>query len=613
MKTVPIIIKKGVNKKMDTNIENRIICSEEQMMISLTSALDQMRILLYDGQFRRYLGDDFADKVSEWETNIRQRKEDPYTIVVVGDFNRGKSTLINALLGEEVVTSNVTPETVTMNRISYGTHSNEAVLSDYRHVFLSDRELRREALEQVLGDIGQPVEILELKRPCEFLKKICIIDTPGLGDSMQDFKSIVRESLFRADAVLYVYSVNYPLSLSEQIFLKSTVIPLRHTALFLVGNYTDTLESKENYIRMREFLQQRINGMFPDTEIFMVSALDELCLALDKKRPSSEELRGILEQQFNMLRESVYGLVAQKADTIVLDRMQRLTSAMIEDLSACLDTIDKGLSMSHTEAEDALKKLSDDKEEGLRRQIRLVEETDDIIRSMKDEAQIWLNEFVERVSEESLNLSEQSGDTLRQYYEFYCIDLMQEAITLCVEYHQEQLYDYLDEISSQLSGKLAESLEELPPFRFRFHLDNRIWTKGDTVGLAVSMFPAYGFLSTVASLVADGISGTFRQKESAINTPEIIMQIKGKMTGLSVSINNVVDQIYASMGENCKKLIIQFYKDELESKELLLNNAIVVSEREESEKMETRTVLAQARQILNNVERKSGIKAPVVS
>jgi GTPase SAR1 family protein len=53
------------------------------------------------------------------------------SLAVVGDFKRGKSTLINALVGSEVVTTNVTPETVTINYIEHGTENKiEAVLED---------------------------------------------------------------------------------------------------------------------------------------------------------------------------------------------------------------------------------------------------------------------------------------------------------------------------------------------------------------------------------------------------------------------------------------------------------------------------------------------------
>ena len=132
------------------NIMDRIIYSKEEIMHSLDLTLDDLRVFRYDTKYRQYLGDAFVDRFSTLENNIRQRKDEPFTIVVAGAFKRGKSTLINALLKENVVTMDVTPETVTTNRVSYGSHSNEAILSGNRRVKLTDEELKRESLENLL-------------------------------------------------------------------------------------------------------------------------------------------------------------------------------------------------------------------------------------------------------------------------------------------------------------------------------------------------------------------------------------------------------------------------------------------------------------------------------
>lgn len=66
------------------------------------------------------LGRDTFKKLHAQEHEIRNRIETDFTLVVIGDFKRGKSTLINALLGTEVVTTDISPETVTINQIHYG-------------------------------------------------------------------------------------------------------------------------------------------------------------------------------------------------------------------------------------------------------------------------------------------------------------------------------------------------------------------------------------------------------------------------------------------------------------------------------------------------------------
>ena len=109
--------------------ESRIHYNTDELVRMTEAALDELKVFQYEPRYRALLGDRLVEKMAEWDRNIRARKDDPFTLVVCGEFKRGKSSFINALLGEEVVSVNVTTETVTLNRISFGPHANEAILS----------------------------------------------------------------------------------------------------------------------------------------------------------------------------------------------------------------------------------------------------------------------------------------------------------------------------------------------------------------------------------------------------------------------------------------------------------------------------------------------------
>lgn len=578
-------------------LEERIIYSKEQMTAALENKLDQLKAFRYDGQYRLLLGDGFVDKLSAWEQDIRLRKDDPFTLVVVGDFKRGKSTFINALLGEEVVTTDVTTETVTLNRIRYGPHGSEAVLSGGRRVRLSDEELRREELVKVIAQAGEPIGQLELKRPIELLKSVTIVDTPGTGDAMEDFSRVVKESLLQADAVVYVYNVKYPLSQTEQLFLKSAVLSQRYTTLFLVGNYMDTVETRENYDRVRAMLAERTKPLLPGAEILTVSALDELCRLLGEERPCPE-LAPALEGQFGHFRQMLDALVEEKRDSVTLDRMQRLTAAMTADLETELDALEAGLEMDAAAVDAAMEKLRNEQRHSAERQEAILADLDRLIADMKSQAARWMGEFLERIEEESRRLGNQSPDTLLKYYEFYCVDLLQEAMSACVEYHQEQLYDRLDDISAGISAGLVDSLGSRKSGRFRISLDNRIWTKGDTVGLAVSLISGTGLLAGIASLAADGLSGLLRDKETRNKTPEILDQIAGKLTGLNLSVSETLEGIYTELGQNVHKLVAEHYAEQLAEAERLVGQTAKTAMKQAEEKEKLREVVDRARALL---------------
>lgn len=582
--------------------EEMIYYSNEEMMISLETFLENLRAIRLDGNYKSLLGEVFIDKLNKWDRTIRLQKNEPFTVVVAGDFKRGKSMLINAILQEEIAVTDVTPETVTLNKIIYGAHSNEMILSNGRRRRLSDEELKREELEKIILSLSEKSQRLELKRDLPVLKKLTIIDTPGLGDAMQDFNSLVKDCLMQADAVIYVFNCMYPLSMSERIFLRSCLASQKYTALLPVGNFADIIRNKDEYERVRQAIEKRGADLFSGIQIYMVSALDEICRVKGKNRPNPDTA-DVLEKQFDILRERIKALVESKADSVVIDRMQRLTSAMVSDLCRELDVIEAGLGMNAKEAARNREQLRAEKEKSIELQNEIMRDIDAQIDVFKKEASEWMGGsegFLDRLASETKKLSEQSNEVVRRYYEVYCIDMVEQALTVCMELHQEQLYNQMDAISSGMAKSMANDLAGGNDFGFRFHLDNVVWTKGDTVGLALSLFDLGGFIGTLAGMAADGAAGMMRQKGSEDKKPELLNQIAVQMTKLRVSIQEEIDKIYTRFGESAKKLITEYYAQQLQDKENAIEQAIKVSMKEDEKKEELKAMVKSVREMLSD-------------
>ena len=186
---------------MGAGIENRITYDPDEITRLLENQLDKLKVFRFDSRYRSLLGESFINLAARWEKDILSRRNDPFTLVVCGEFKRGKSSLINALLGEDVTPVNVMPETVTLNRIIYGPHSNEAVLPGGKKLQLSDEEMQRENLEALMRQTGFSFRQIELQRPVDFLKQPAVVGTPGLGGSLQDFCGVVGGALAPAAPV----------------------------------------------------------------------------------------------------------------------------------------------------------------------------------------------------------------------------------------------------------------------------------------------------------------------------------------------------------------------------------------------------------------------------
>ena len=578
------------------NMQHRITYDPDEIIRILEKYIDRLKVYRFDSRYRSLLGETFTELLSRWETDILNRKNDPFTLVVCGEFKRGKSSLINALLGEEVVPVNVTTETVTLNRITYGAHANEAVLPGGRHMHLSDEEMQKENLEKLMRQEKTPFRQIEIKRPIEFLKYAAVIDTPGLGDSMRDFSELVEDALAQADAVLYVFSVNYPLSQTEQLFLKTMIVPQKYTDLLLVGNYLDMLGSEKDYERMRDLLVSRIRNLLPEQKPWLVSALDEQCRQMGEERPNPE-MEEKLGEYFDRFREKIGQMVEEKKETILPDRMERMMRGMAAELSESLRALEEGLKMSSQDVQAAMERVQRQKEQQIRVQEEAGQRIDFLLGQSVEECRAWMGELLDKMQQEVKTLADVPASELSKYYTFYCIDTIQEGMDKCIEYHTLRLYDLLEEISGELSAKLSKtSLDH--SYGFRFTMDNHTWTKGDNVSYIVSKIGGLALLS----LVADGITGAMRQKEMEKKTPDILGSVQKQYGNLRASVDQTIDSVYGRLGENAKKQLAEYYGEKIRSAQEQVEQSAMVARQDEEHKEEIREAISEIRKILDEIQ-----------
>ena len=369
----------------------------------------------------------------------------------------------------------------------------------------------------------------------------------------------------------------------------------------MVGNYSDILENLDNYNRMEVLLKERVKIFLPDVDPYMISALDELCKELDEPYPKNE-LTHILRKQFEHLREDLNHLIEIRSDSVVLDRMQRLTYKMIKELEISLDAIDSGLKIELTDIDDILKKEKAEEEKIILQNSKTMQATLESISKMKMEANVWIGEFMQRIVDETGNLSKMSNDDLKRYYEFYCIDLLQEAFETCVEYHQEYILNILDAVDEEIRRNNAGIFDFKHMYNFRINLDNRIWTKGDTVGLAVSQIASANYLTFVASMIADGISGSMREKEKQDALPQLIEQISKKLLNMNAEVSKVIDLIYNELSDKTQKLLALFYEEQTEQRRYLLEQTIQAANKNSEEKKAVENVIVSARNVLEKIQ-----------
>lgn len=184
-----------------------------------------------------------GDDIAKLRSAIEQLDE-LFLIVAAGEFNAGKSALINALLGERVLEEGVTPTTAQVTLLRWGEEYSRTVVDDSFAI---------------------------VTHPLPLLKELNMVDSPGTNAINRQHERLTSDYVPRSDLVLFVTSADRPLTQSERLFLEKILTWGKKVSL--VVNKADILEGDEAVEQVREFVSsnaEMILGYKP--ELFLVSA-----------------------------------------------------------------------------------------------------------------------------------------------------------------------------------------------------------------------------------------------------------------------------------------------------------------------------------------------------
>jgi len=196
-----------------------------------------------------------GEQQSALDQSIAQLDE-IFLLVVVGEFNAGKSAFINALVGQPLMEEGVTPTTAIITVLEYGEHP-----------------------EQVVRKANQ----LVVKAPVNLLKDIRIVDTPGTNAIIREHEVMTAAFIPRSDLVFFVTSADRPFTETERGFMQQ--IRAWGKKIVVVVNKSDILEGATAVAEIRSFVADNARvllGFEPD--IFFVSA--KLALRAKRGEPS---------------------------------------------------------------------------------------------------------------------------------------------------------------------------------------------------------------------------------------------------------------------------------------------------------------------------------------
>ena len=244
---------------MNPEVQSSTASSYSKLKTELLDCMDEM---LSIESIRGCPCEDLKEKV---RSNV-------FNLVVVGQFKRGKTSLINALLGAEILPVAVVPLTSIVTIMTYG----EALRIK---VYFNDgkiAEIKPESLVEYVTEKGNPKNVKDVREvvltyPSPYLKDgVRLIDTPGVGSIYQHNTDVAYQYLPKSDAALFLLSVDQPMSKAELDFLKD--VKEYSNKIFFVLNKADYLREND----LKESVEFSKNGlkeaMGSEVKLFPVSA-----------------------------------------------------------------------------------------------------------------------------------------------------------------------------------------------------------------------------------------------------------------------------------------------------------------------------------------------------
>ena len=240
----------------------------------------------------------YKESAVEIQKIVNRAERERFTIAVVGEFNKGKSTFINRFLKQDIVPTGNLPTTAIMTRIRYH-KANVLAVFDARNQKVFEGPLTESAWDGLTaknfgGTDFQGTAFVGVSS--DWLKKtnVELIDTPGAGDLNESRMRVLSDALLGCDGVVIAVDANQALSLSEKLFIEERLMTRKLPFMMMILTKLDQVNENER-TQVIQFVKRKLNSWKFDIPVFVpdtVSGLDDSladCIGMDKVTKQIEE------------------------------------------------------------------------------------------------------------------------------------------------------------------------------------------------------------------------------------------------------------------------------------------------------------------------------------
>ena len=381
---------------------------------------------------------------SKLEANI-------FTLVVVGQFKRGKTTFINALLKADILPTAIIPLTSVITIVRYGDKV-EAVVSfnDGSKKVIPIEEIQYYVTEKFNPKNEKNVEKVEIFYPSSYLKNgVLIVDTPGVASVHEHNTKTTYDYLPQADAAIFLVSVDPPLTQAELLFLKDLKKTVSH--IFFVQNKIDMVDppDREEALNFTKRIIEEKAG-FENIKIYPLSAKTKSGLSDFEK--SLEQF--LLEEKGNVLINSsvdkIRNVISEELLLAELEKKSLITP--LKELEDKLSDFKEFLSDINQECLDSGRLLAEE----IKAIQKDVLERD--LEKLKEEKTKWL---VEKVDEFAVANKKESNQKFIKLLNEFIAAQIRDIFSSWRNKEEEVLRQQLEKILSRFVNRMNALFEKV--------------------------------------------------------------------------------------------------------------------------------------------------------
>ena len=292
------------------------------------------------------------DSVEKLENLLKHIDDEQFKLIVVGEFSRGKSMFVNAIIGENLLPSSKNPTTATLNVIENGTEQAEFFLN---YADGSNKKIPKEEFKSIIAPecqgsskkaqmdfLQQSIEIqkihhVQVKVLNELgQQNVTIVDTPGVNDLDARREQITYDYIPNSDAAIVVCSATQQLTASEFKFIHERILENDISKLFVVINFKDLLHNEEDCKKVIDLFCEKLKKIVPPKRIFLVSSKQALTY---KRKCRGEELKSttylpdsLEETGFVELEKELLSFLAEERGSIRIERFKMMLHSICQDM-----------------------------------------------------------------------------------------------------------------------------------------------------------------------------------------------------------------------------------------------------------------------------------------